>query len=85
MKEYTPGEQPQDQQYIKLNTNEQNLNISEENLNAVLEGMRSVAVDPGGTAYNVFKDFEIEIGGKTVIVDKTGNKTIVSPQNQPIE
>ena len=28
---------------------------------------------------------EIEIGGKTVIVDKTGNKTIVSPQNPPIE
>lgn len=28
---------------------------------------------------------EIEIGGKTVIVDKTGNKTIVSPQNPPTE
>ena len=28
---------------------------------------------------------EIEIGGKTVIVDKTGNKTIVSPQNPPSE
>ena len=26
---------------------------------------------------------EITIGGKTVIVDKTGNKTIVSPQNPP--
>ena len=26
---------------------------------------------------------EIIIGGKTVIVDKTGNKTIVSPQNPP--
>ena len=28
---------------------------------------------------------ELEIGGKTVIVDKTGNKTIVSPQNPPSE
>ena len=28
---------------------------------------------------------EIKIGDKTVIVDKTGNKTIVSPQNPPSE
>ena len=51
----------------KLNledTNEENIEISEENLNAVLEGMRSVAED-GGTAYSIFKNFEISIGGKT--------------------
>ena len=27
--------------------------------------MRSVALERGGTAYAVFKDFDIEIGGKT--------------------
>jgi penicillin-binding protein 2 len=41
------------------------LTISQENLNVVLEGMRSVTEEVGGTAYSVFKDFEIEIGGKT--------------------
>ena len=41
------------------------IEINEEYLNTVLEGMKSVAHDPGGTAYNVFKDFDIEVGGKT--------------------
>lgn len=41
------------------------LNISEENIQAVLEGMRSVTLEAGGTAYNIFKDFNIEVGGKT--------------------
>ena len=41
------------------------LSISQENIDVILEGMRSVAVEAGGTAYNVFKDFNIEIGGKT--------------------
>ena len=44
--------------------NSENVEISQENLNAVLEGMRSVAED-GGTAYSVFRDFEISVGGKT--------------------
>ena len=42
----------------------ENIEISQENLNAVLEGMRSVAED-GGTAYSVFKDFDVSVGGKT--------------------
>lgn len=41
------------------------LEIHQENIDAVLEGMRSVAMDAGGTAYNVFRTFEIEVGGKT--------------------
>ena len=36
---------------------------NEENLTAVLEGMRSVTED--GTASTVFKNFDIEVGGKT--------------------
>lgn len=45
--------------------NLEDLNIKQENLNAVLEGMRSVTSETGGTAYNIFKDFNIEVGGKT--------------------
>lgn len=43
----------------------EDLNIDEENLNTILEGMRSVTSDTQGTAYNIFKNFNIEVGGKT--------------------
>lgn len=43
----------------------ENLEISKESIDAVLEGMKSVTTETGGTAYSVFKDFEIEVGGKT--------------------
>ena len=52
----------------KLNinkTNKEELNIKQENLNVVLEGMKSVTTETGGTAYSVFKNFSIEVGGKT--------------------
>lgn len=39
--------------------------ISDENIAAVLKGMKNVAEEEGGTAYKVFKDFNIEVGGKT--------------------
>jgi len=41
------------------------IEISQENLNAVLEGMRGVTSESGGTAYSTFKNFNIEVGGKT--------------------
>lgn len=47
------------------NTVTEDKNISEETITAVREGMKSVAEEEGGTAYSVFKDFEIELGGKT--------------------
>lgn len=46
-------------------TNSEDLNIKKENLDVVLEGMKSVTTETGGTAYGVFKDFDIEVGGKT--------------------
>lgn len=52
----------------KLNfqrTDKKNLNIKKQNLDIVLEGMKSVTTESGGTAYGVFKDFNIEVGGKT--------------------
>ena len=54
-------------------TDVEDLNISEENLKAVLEGMQSVT-EEGGTAYTVFKDFNIQVGGKTGSAE-AGNKT----------
>lgn len=50
-------------------------NISEETINAIHEGMRSVAEEEGGTAYSVFKDFAIELGGKTGSAELTSNKS----------
>jgi len=44
---------------------DENIDISEENLTAILEGMRGVTTESGGTAYKIFKNFNIEIGGKT--------------------
>ena len=52
----------------KLNlteTKSEQLDIKDENLSVVLEGMKSVTTESGGTAYGVFKDFDIEVGGKT--------------------
>lgn len=43
----------------------EDMNISDETIQVVLEGMRSVTTETGGTAYSVFKDFNIEVGGKT--------------------
>lgn len=58
---------------IDNETNE-NLDIKEENLKAVLEGMKSVTTETGGTAYSVFRDFEVEVGGKTGTAE-AGEKT----------
>ena len=44
---------------------EENYQIKEEYINAVKEGMRGVTSESGGTAYSTFKDFNIEVGGKT--------------------
>ena len=65
----TEESKSQIKEYVKKKLNlednqTEKLNISKENINTVLQGMKSVAQD-GGTAYNIFKNFEIEIGGKT--------------------
>ena len=43
----------------------EDLGIQQANLDAVLQGMKSVTSDTTGTAYVRFKDFGIEVGGKT--------------------
>ena len=54
--------------------NSENLEINQANLKAVLEGMKSVTSDTGGTAYVRFKDFDISVGGKTGSAEAPNNK-----------
>jgi len=46
-------------------TEKEDMEFQEEYIAAILEGMRSVTTETGGTAYSIFRDFDIEIGGKT--------------------
>lgn len=41
------------------------LTFNPDNISAVLEGMRGVTSESGGTAYSTFRNFNIEVGGKT--------------------
>ena len=59
---------------LGLSQDGENLNISKKSLQAVREGMKSVALERGGTAYTTFKDFGIEVGGKTGSAETSGNK-----------
>ena len=74
----TEESKKQIKKYVKQKLNLPNddsddITLSKDNIKIVLEGMKSVAQD-GGTAYNIFKDFEIEIGGKTGSAEAPGNK-----------
>ena len=53
------------------NDDTQELQISQETISAVLDGMKSVTTDEGGTAYSVFSDFNIVVGGKTGSAETT--------------
>ena len=48
--------------------------LNPENINIVLDGMQSVTQEAGGTAYNIFRDFEISVGGKTGSAEAPGGK-----------
>ena len=48
--------------------------FEEANIKAVLEGMKNVTTESGGTAYSIFKDSTIQVGGKTGSA-QAGNKT----------
>lgn len=45
------------------------IDISKETMDAIKEGMKRANNDDGGTAYQIFKDFPIESGGKTGTAD----------------
>jgi len=50
------------------------LDFNPNNLSAIKEGMRGVTSESGGTAYSYFKNFNIEVGGKTGSAE-AGKKT----------
>ncbi len=52
---------------LGINNEETNedIQLNPDAVKAVLDGMLSVTDDTGGTAYSIFKDFNIEVGGKT--------------------
>ena len=56
------------------NEKTEDLNISQDNLHAILEGMKGVTSESGGTAYSTFAGFNIEVAGKTGTA-QVGNKT----------
>lgn len=45
--------------------NTEEMSFNKTNIQAILEGMRGVTSESGGTAYSTFRDFDIEVGGKT--------------------
>ena len=53
----------------------EDIQINQNNLNAVLQGMKSVTSDSGGTAYATFRDFNISVGGKTGSAEAPNNQT----------
>lgn len=59
---------------LGITEEQEDIKINEENLKAVLEGMRGVTSESGGTAYSYFRDFNIEVGGKTGSA-QAGSKT----------
>lgn len=59
---------------LKSDEENSNLNISQDNLKAILEGMKGVTSESGGTAYSTFSKFNVEVAGKTGTA-QVGNKT----------
>ena len=62
--------------------------IKQENLQAVLEGMRMTTQQSGGTAYSIFRNFNIEVAGKTGSAEAPGNIVnawfaCFAPYNEP--
>lgn len=50
---------------LGITETEEELSFNQANVRAILEGMKDVTSESGGTAYNTFKDFNITVGGKT--------------------
>ena len=66
----------------------EDLQISQETIDAVFAGMKSVTTDEGGTAYSIFSDFNIIVGGKTGSAETTSGDvnawfTGFAPFNDP--
>ena len=59
---------------LGIEENDDGISISDESINVAKEGMRMAASEAGGTAYNVFKNFNIEVAGKTGSAEAINDK-----------
>jgi penicillin-binding protein 2 len=48
------------------------LDISETTRSAILDGLRAAAMEPGGTSYEVFGGFPVDVAGKTGTAERVG-------------
>ena len=46
-------------------TNDEEKIFDDDNMRHVMEGMKNVTTESGGTAYSIFKDSSVTVGGKT--------------------
>ncbi|MCI9016265.1 MAG: penicillin-binding protein 2 [Clostridia bacterium] len=64
---------------LGIQEKQEDLVLNPDNLKTILEGMHNVTSESGGTAYSTFRNFNIEVGGKTGSaqtgrIDERGNK-----------
>ena len=50
---------------LGIENTDDGIQINPENINVAKEGMRMATSEAGGTAYNIFKNFQVEVAGKT--------------------
>lgn len=62
---------------LGIDTTDDGIQISQESMNIAREGMRMAASEAGGTAYNVFKNFKVEVAGKTGSAEAGANNETV--------
>ena len=55
-----------------IETSNDGIQISAESIAIAKEGMRMATSQAGGTAYSVFKNFNVEVAGKTGSAETTG-------------
>lgn len=74
---------------IDESTKVEKLNLKEETLKTILKGMKGVTSEPGGTAYYIFSDLGMDIGGKTGSAETGDNGKVngwfagFAPYNDP--
>ena len=50
---------------LEIEESDDGIQISDESINVAKEGMRMATSEAGGTAYSIFKNFPVEVAGKT--------------------
>ena len=50
---------------LGIDTSDDGVTVSQESIDIAKEGMRMATSEAGGTAYNIFKNFTVEVAGKT--------------------